>query len=936
MTPAAPTVLRWLGDQLSATPVQAPGTEAVAVMGRLLREGPVETPAAPLAAAGFDPARLSWLRLTEAATGTGAEVTAARAAAAWTALATGGHEVALAVGADADGVAGVSVGLPPAMRGQWFSDHAPDLLWQAGRPVGWDVVRRGDAPEAVLHPRPAPRLQPANGEDGGGLPGLARLLSLPLADWCVVLRLTPVTREDVVLAQRGLVGIEHEVGRALSTSRAVAHNESLLGEDPQVRGMLDILAAWQELLRGCLAGGGWSCTAHVFGASDPTLGVAVAAVGSLLGAGAAGVRTRPVQEWDAQPASRSAQHLGIHGWLASADLGALLVPPAEAVGSLQIRRSLPGGRRQAALPRPLVLGEWLGSGVAAGVDVDDLSGHVFVAGITGSGKSTTTAQLLVQLWNQHGIPFLVIDPAKADYQAVAPHLRGGLRVISGEDLAMNVLAPWPGRPLRRHIAHVSNAFRGAFGMPVPVPYVAAMLFEQVAGDGGTGAATLHDAMARLDSLVGELGYHGEIEDNIRASLGLRLRLLLQPGRADRVAGVGAPAWLTEAPTLVQLGDLGDEEERAFLASMLVLYIADAARARGESSSVRHVTVIEEAHRLMPEPRGGSSEEGNAASVASRLMTQLLAEIRGYGESVMVVDQSPAAVAREVLRNTTMKLAHRVVEIDDQRSLGGALGLGEDEQAVLGSLTPGRCLVSTRTLLRPQALAVERLPELPAEAATSAFVPVPRQGGARCHQPDAARHHHASEAHGRRAELLVGLWAADGGKSDLFEMVQPLIREDPAARPSCLMSVGIRRAAASLRRIGQLRADDSAGYEDALWQAALGRADLPDHPGAGLRGPFAGCRACAGPCLARGVVTAGVIPRQSLLDGALGRATTAQEALAAAGTAAVECQEELAPVVSSTLAMVVGECMAVHACEAGGFGQAFAGLLMGDGGQNGDA
>lgn len=146
---------------------------------------------------------------------------------------------------------------------------------------------------------------------------------------------------------------------------------------------------------------------------------------------------------------------------------------------------------------------------------------------------------------------------------------------------MNVLAPWPGQPADRHIAQVGTAFRAAFGMPVPMPYVAALILEELATDAAAGSeVTLHDAAARLDSLVAELRYQGEVESNIRASLGLRLRLLLQPGRAERVAGSGPPGWLTERPTLVRLSDLGDEEERAFLAALLVLYISDAARSRG--------------------------------------------------------------------------------------------------------------------------------------------------------------------------------------------------------------------------------------------------------------------------------------------------------------------------------------------------------------------
>ena len=113
--------------------------------------------------------------------------------------------------------------------------------------------------------------------------------------------------------------------------------------------------------------------------------------------------------------------------------------------------------------------------------------------------------------------------------------------------------------------------------------------------------------------------------------------------------------------------------------MLVLYVSDAARARGLSSQVRHVTVMEEAHRLMPEPRAVGPEERDAGAVSAKLMAQLLAEIRAYGEGLLIIDQSPAAVSREVLRNTNVKLVHRIVDRDDQRALGGALGLDEHGQ-----------------------------------------------------------------------------------------------------------------------------------------------------------------------------------------------------------------------------------------------------------------
>ena len=398
--------------------------------------------------------------------------------------------------------------------------------------------------------------------------------------------------------------------------------------------------------------------------------------------------------------------------LGSRDLAAFLRAPRTTLGSLEVGEPLPSARRSPPVERPLELGHWLGVPDVAAIGVEDLEGHAFVSGVTGSGKSTTVARLLLGLWNAHGIPFLVLDPVKADYAELAGVVRDGLRVVSARDLRLNALEPWPGFDAQTHLGLVATAFRGSFSMPTPVPYVLSRLFDALAERAGTGPSpSLHDLRAEAEALIPELGYRGEIEDNIRASLGTRLDVLTTPRRAERLAAADSRqvAELLSGPTVVHLTDLGDDEERAFVTTLLMLYVAEAARTRGATPGVAHVTVLEEAHRVLPEPSPAvaSDESGDAAGVASRLMTQLLAEIRSYGEALVVVDQSPSAVARAVVRNTSLKIAHRVVDPADREILGGSLGLAPEATAAIGRLRLGEALMTTRRLLEPQALRVRR-------------------------------------------------------------------------------------------------------------------------------------------------------------------------------------------------------------------------------------
>ncbi|WP_176711286.1 ATP-binding protein [Streptomyces sp. Ncost-T6T-1] len=917
-----PPLLEQVAVLLESSREWAPSEQALASAEQLLSRGPGPgAQAAPLHELGVAPDRFSWLCLREAATDQEPRLAAARATAAWSSLAALRRPAALVIGADRTGRAGVAIGLDTGANGirQWLSDQAPDMIWEPGAPPGWSVVADPAHTEEALVCRSRSADLPAGGglAEDQRLPHLSGLLGLPLAGWCVVLTLLPLNTGELTTAGGRLAHLRAQAARRVTASEGITEHRQNSVVDPRGEAVTAALGAWQALVDDCLRTGGWSIGVHLCARTPETAAVVRSAFCRALRSESAAAPEGRAQDWDTARCLAGAAPAV--GWLSSRDLGSLLVPPTDALGDLQVRSALPAGRRSSRPRRTLSLGNWLGTDLPAQIDVDDLAGHAFVAGITGSGKSTTTSSLLLQLWNDHRVPFLVIDPAKGDYARLSGALEGGLTVVSGAELRMNVLAPWPGQPADRHIAQVGTAFRAAFGMPVPIPYVAALILEELATDAAAGSeVTLHDAAARLDSLVAELRYQGEVESNVRASLGLRLRLLLQPGRAERVAGSGPPGWLTARPTLVRLSDLGDEEERAFLAALLVLYISDAARSRGESAAVTHVTVIEEAHRLMPEPRPTGAEDGDAAGVASRLMTQLLAEVRAYGEALVVVDQSPAAVAREVLRNTNLKLAHRIVDTDDQRSLGGALGLSDTETSLLGSLTVGRCLVSSRELVRPQSVQVVA-PDLTSRTPEGPPPPTPQPYGARCHRPEDALHHHVSEGAGAEAELAVALWTAAPGGTDIVDLVRRLTTAHPGSRTSCLVGTGIRRHVRTLRRLGQLPGATGREYEAALWQAMIAQAPLPPHPAAEPAArPFQACERCSASCRVRAAVATGALPHLQRARTLAARAGGAKAALDATAKAMEACRAEIALWHPARTATSVGYCLGVHVAAEYGF------------------
>lgn len=507
--------------------------------------------------------------------------------------------------------------------------------------------------------------------------------------------------------------------------------------------------------------------------------------------------------------------------LTSRDIGELLRPPAGGRPGLAVRLAPPAGRRPVS-GGGITLGSYQGTRLPASLAVTDLEGHAFVTGTTGSGKSTTLHRILAGLWNEHRIPFLVLDPVKDDYSPVAAAFDGGIRLVRGADLHLNLLEAWPSEDQRTHISQVAAAFRGAFTMPSPTPYVVTQLFDRVAMLPSRGSGlSLFDVRDMVPSLIDSLGYAPEQTSNIRAALMTRLNLLLAPARAHRFSWTDSSMvqQLFTQPTVVTLGDLADDEERSFIVLLLALATWARAKSRGGMSAVDHVLVLEEAHRILPEidERIANPEIGSAKQVSTNLLSAMMAEVRSYGEQIIVVDQSPAQVSSSVVRNTNAKIAHRTVHPDDQDQVAGMLGLAVDDRAVLGELERGVAIYTTRTEPSAQTVAIARLDPRPAPGtavsgsaapSTGVLAVAPPPAHWPCGADNGEQHYRAwqdgAEAAHSMALLVAGVRWGDGDGRKLRERVYRGLLTTAGgdqSRTDCLAWSGLRYLTARRRRLG---------------------------------------------------------------------------------------------------------------------------------------
>jgi hypothetical protein len=368
------------------------------------------------------------------------------------------------------------------------------------------------------------------------------------------------------------------------------------------------------------------------------------------------------------------------------------------------------------------------------VSLEALNRHALVAGVTGSGKTNTCFHLLVQLWNL-GIPFLVIEPAKTEYRALLTHDKIGLalRIFtlgdeSASPLRINPFEVEPGVSVSTHIDLLKSVFNASFGMWNPLPQVLERCIHAVYHDAGwdpihsvnhrlrSGAhdgdepladayPTLTDLYEKVDEVVDNLGYEARVTSDVKAALMTRLNSLRIGSKGvmlDTRRSIPISELLSR-PTIIELEQIGDDDEKAFVIGLLLIKVYEHLRAYGstEGTNLQHVVVIEEAHRLLANvPPPASQEQANTRGKAVETFANMLSEIRAYGEGFLVAEQIPSKLSPDVIKNTNLKVIHRIVAGDDRQLVAQTMSMSEQQSETIATLRTGQAAVFSEGDDRP--------------------------------------------------------------------------------------------------------------------------------------------------------------------------------------------------------------------------------------------
>lgn len=349
------------------------------------------------------------------------------------------------------------------------------------------------------------------------------------------------------------------------------------------------------------------------------------------------------------------------------------------------------------------------------IDLNKLTRHALIGGVTGSGKTNTCFALLNQL-SKNKIPFLVVEPVKSEYRHFVlnnPPLKDRGRVYTlgnpgASPLKINPFEVPEGVRIQAHIDALVSLFAAAFDMYTPMPEVLKQALVDLYRLKGWDL-TLNENLREYDSIKDELGdiypnmqdLYESIESTARKmtfsdSVVTDVQGALESIIGSLVTGTNSliylagtripPHVLFSEPVVIEMQEIADESERAFCFGSIILSLCHYAKKRGSTQQLKQVLLIDDAHRLF-----------ESQAKINSFFKNILSEIGSYGEGVVFSSQVPSSLHSDILSNTGVKIIHRLTRSEDLNAVLGAGFLSDIQKKEITSLALGRAVILSESM-----------------------------------------------------------------------------------------------------------------------------------------------------------------------------------------------------------------------------------------------
>lgn len=408
------------------------------------------------------------------------------------------------------------------------------------------------------------------------------------------------------------------------------------------------------------------------------------------------------------------------------------LPQKEVVG-LELREQIEFGlnARISNENEKIVLGKLVQGGrklnIEVGLDKQNLNKHVFITGVTGSGKTTTCQRILLD----SGMPFMVIEPAKTEYRILTEIYDDILIFTLGRDniapFRINPFEFYKHENISSRVDMIKATLEAAFDMEAAIPQIIESSiyecyenygwniatnenenFDDPFKEGVYSFPTLSDLINQVERNVKSQGFDDRMKNDYIGSIKARLQGLLVGSKGLMLNCKRSVNFkeLIKRRVILELEEIKNGAEKSLLMGFVLINLNEAIKASYlEDTNFKHITLVEEAHRLLSKYEIGDSSSKKQGVEA---FSDMLAEVRKYGESLIIVDQIPDKLTADVLKNTNTKIVHKIFAEDDKRAIGNTMALEKEQMEFLSNLDVGRAIVFSQGFGKAMQIQVDRL------------------------------------------------------------------------------------------------------------------------------------------------------------------------------------------------------------------------------------
>ncbi|MGN1033677.1 MAG: helicase HerA domain-containing protein, partial [Intestinibacter sp.] len=306
-------------------------------------------------------------------------------------------------------------------------------------------------------------------------------------------------------------------------------------------------------------------------------------------------------------------------WISSNELSLIAGLPQKEVVGLGLREEVQFGlnvEKKIKEENKINLGKLVHSGnilknIDICIDKEELDKHVFITGVTGSGKTTTCQKILMD----SELPFLVIEPAKTEYRILANRYDDILIFTLGRDnvapFRLNPFEFFPHESITSRVDMIKASMEASFDMEAAIPQILENAiyecykdygwniatnknekFEDPFKDGVYAFPTFSDLIKKVDKVVDRQGFDERLKRDYIGSIKARLEGLTVGAKGlmlDTRRSIDFEQ-LLDRKVVLELEEVRSGSEKSLIMGFILTNLSEAIKAKfKKTGEFDHIT-----------------------------------------------------------------------------------------------------------------------------------------------------------------------------------------------------------------------------------------------------------------------------------------------------------------------------------------------------------